>query len=102
MARPPATLLVLPDGKVKVTAALPYLCADLRRQGLKEAWRTYQEAWKNRRIGEEILKIAKEPERMAQANAWTWLKPEAAPDMPGRVVTPDRLAQKSQALAGLG
>ena len=28
---PPATLLVLPNGWVKVAAALPYVCADLRR-----------------------------------------------------------------------
>ena len=28
---PPATLLVLPNGWVKVAAALPQICADLRR-----------------------------------------------------------------------
>src|SRR4030095_6631560 len=30
LAEPPATLLVLPDGRVKVAAALPHICADLR------------------------------------------------------------------------
>ena len=31
LAEPPATLLVLPNGWVKVAAALPHVCADLRR-----------------------------------------------------------------------
>ena len=31
-AEPPATLLVLPNGRVKVAAALPHVCADLRRE----------------------------------------------------------------------
>ncbi len=31
---PPATLLVLPNGWVKVAAALPQICADLRRHSL--------------------------------------------------------------------
>ncbi len=30
MEEPPATLLVLPNGWVKVAAALPYICADSR------------------------------------------------------------------------
>lgn len=94
IGRPSSTLLVLPDGKVKVSAALPYLCADLRRQPLRDAWRAYQGAWKNRRISSEILRIAREPERTADANKWVWLDPEeslAAPDMPGHMVNPDRL-----------
>ena len=31
LATPPATLLILPNGWVKVAAALPHICADLRR-----------------------------------------------------------------------
>ena len=31
LGEPPATMLVLPDGRVKVAAALPHICADLRR-----------------------------------------------------------------------
>ena len=88
-SRPSSTLLVLPDGKVKVSAALPYLCADLRKQTLAEAWRAYQEAWKNRRISAAIAAVAREPARTADANKWVWL--EDVPDMPGKVVSPDRL-----------
>ena len=45
LAEPPATLLVLPNGWVKVAAALPHVCADLRATGLAEAWKAYREAW---------------------------------------------------------
>ena len=38
VADPPATLLVLPNGWVKVAAALPHVCADLRATGLAGAW----------------------------------------------------------------
>ncbi len=34
LATPPATLLVLPNGWVKVAAALPHVCADLRHESL--------------------------------------------------------------------
>ena len=46
-SQPSGTLLVLPDGKVKVTATLPDLCADLKHQTLLEAWQAYRQAWKD-------------------------------------------------------
>ena len=46
LADPPATMLVLPNGWVKVAAALPYICADLRRTTLAEAWEAYRCAWR--------------------------------------------------------
>src|SRR5262249_57329628 len=47
LASPPATLLVLPNGWVKVAAALPHICADLRRDRLETAWQAYQNAWRD-------------------------------------------------------
>jgi hypothetical protein len=38
LENPPATMLVLPNGRVKVAAALPYICADLRGKTQAEAW----------------------------------------------------------------
>ena len=38
LGEPPATLLVLPNGWVKVAAALPHSCADLRQRTLSQAW----------------------------------------------------------------
>src|SRR6185436_13820430 len=43
-ARPSGTLLVLPHGKVKVCAALPLICADVRTDGLLRAWCALQRA----------------------------------------------------------
>ena len=47
LATPPATLLVLPNGWVKVAAALPHICADLRRDSLAQAWEAYRSAWRS-------------------------------------------------------
>jgi len=43
---PQAMMLIVPDGKVKLLNALPFVCADLRRDSLAEAWRLYGLAWK--------------------------------------------------------
>ena len=46
---PPATLLVLPNGWVKVAAALPQVCADLRHDRRSaQAWEAYRDAWRER------------------------------------------------------
>ncbi len=50
LASPPATLLVLPNGWVKVAAALPHICADLRRDRLATAWEAYRNAWSNDKV----------------------------------------------------
>jgi MoaA/NifB/PqqE/SkfB family radical SAM enzyme len=67
---PPATLQVLPDGKVKVSAPLPHLCADLRRQNLLEAWNAYRNAWRSATIRDAAQTILKEPARIAESNRW--------------------------------
>ncbi|MDE1977666.1 MAG: radical SAM protein, partial [Elusimicrobia bacterium] len=38
---PPAALLILPDGRVKMAAASPYYCADLKTNSLMDAWQAY-------------------------------------------------------------
>ncbi len=70
---PPATLLVLPNGGVKVTAALPHLCADLRRTTLTEAWRGYQEAWHEAPVLEAVRHAAQDTAEHAAANRWQML-----------------------------
>ena len=42
---PSGTLLVLPDGRVKVAAPLPFIFADLKSQTFLEAWESYKIAW---------------------------------------------------------
>lgn len=44
---PSGTLLILPDGRVKVAAPLPRICSDLSHQTLLEAWDSYRRAWRD-------------------------------------------------------
>jgi MoaA/NifB/PqqE/SkfB family radical SAM enzyme len=44
LREPPGTLSVRADGKVRVSAVLPFCCADLRKDSLAEAWDAYREA----------------------------------------------------------
>ena len=46
LAGPQAMLLVVPNGKVKLLNALPFVCADLKHESLEEAWKAYQAAWR--------------------------------------------------------
>jgi hypothetical protein len=66
----PATMLVLPNGKVKVAAALPYVCADLRRQSMADAWDAYRSAWRDRNVVDAVHRSSNDDSRHAQANAW--------------------------------
>lgn len=72
---PPATLLVLPDGRVKVAAALPHICADLRRDTLAEAWDAYRRAWHDPAVLSAMRDAIADGSRHAQANTWTMLLP---------------------------
>jgi len=70
---PPATLLVLPNGWVKVAAALPQICADLRRDTLLEAWEAYRNAWRSDTVLASVRRAVADPSRHAQANTWQLL-----------------------------
>jgi MoaA/NifB/PqqE/SkfB family radical SAM enzyme len=70
---PPATLLVLPNGWVKVAAALPQICADLRRNTLLEAWEAYRLAWRSDTLRGAVQRAVADPSLHAQANTWQLL-----------------------------
>jgi len=67
---PPATLLVLPNGWVKVAAALPHICADLRRESLAEAWAAYRGAWRDEAVLAGIHRAIGDEMQHADANNW--------------------------------
>lgn len=71
LVEPPATLLVLPDGRVKVAAALPHVCADLRRQTLAQAWDAYRSAWRAGEVQAEVSRAMNDTSLHARANSWT-------------------------------
>lgn len=67
---PSGTLLILPDGKVKVTAPLPYICSDLSKHTFLEAWDAYRSAWSDPRIKNGLAHLAADPAFSAKANQW--------------------------------
>ena len=67
---PPATLLILPNGWIKVAAALPAICADLRRTTLASAWEQYREAWRDRATHEAMRRAIEDNSTHAHANRW--------------------------------
>jgi len=71
LASPQAMLLVVPNGKVKLLNALPFTVADLRRQSLDEAWRSYRSAWRTDEVREFVTRCRTNPAFLLHANE-TW------------------------------
>jgi len=69
-AEPPATLLVLPNGWVKVAAALPHVCADLRNGTIGQAWEAYRSAWRGDTMATAVRDAIADERRHGDANAW--------------------------------
>jgi MoaA/NifB/PqqE/SkfB family radical SAM enzyme len=70
---PPATLLVLPNGWVKVAAALPHICADLRKSSFGAAWEAYKKAWSGDTMVSAVRDAIRDESRHGQANSWRLL-----------------------------
>jgi MoaA/NifB/PqqE/SkfB family radical SAM enzyme len=68
---PPATLLVLPNGLVKVAGAVGYICGDLRRMSLAQVWERYRRAWHNEAVIAAIRRGISDDSSHADANKWT-------------------------------
>lgn len=67
---PSASLLVLPNGKVKLAGPLPFICGDLRKQGLEEVWEKYKKAWKKQEVIDFTRKVVADNTLLAQSNKW--------------------------------
>lgn len=70
VADPPATLLVLPNGWVKVAAALPHVCGDLRRDSLEQVWDAYRRSWRDAMILSEVSQAIAAESLHPRANQW--------------------------------
>lgn len=70
LCAPPATLLILPNGWVKVTGALRYVCGDLRRMTLAEAWQKYRTAWHNDLVTAALHQGTVNESHHGEANNW--------------------------------
>ncbi|HAH08299.1 MAG TPA: hypothetical protein DCM05_17540 [Elusimicrobia bacterium] len=58
---PAALFILLPDGKVKLINALPFLCGDLRRQGVAEVWKSFLEGWRSPEVRGFIAELERDP-----------------------------------------
>jgi MoaA/NifB/PqqE/SkfB family radical SAM enzyme len=70
LEEPPATLLVLPNGWVKIAAALPQVCADLRHASLADAWSAYRGAWRDEAVLARIRGAMGNEMHHTDANNW--------------------------------
>ena len=67
---PPATLLVLPNGLVKILGAVAYVCGNVRHNTLAEVWEKYRAAWRNEAVVAAIGRGISDDQSHADANAW--------------------------------
>ena len=67
---PAASLLVLPNGKVKLIGPLPFICGDLKKQSLSEIWQNYKISWQNPRVIEFAKRVIADPRLLAESNKW--------------------------------
>ena len=67
---PSASLLVIPNGKVKIIGPLPFICGDLRKSTLADIWEQYKKAWRNPEVIDFTRKVIDNPELLKEANEW--------------------------------
>lgn len=67
---PAASLLVLPNGKVKLIGPLPFVCGDLKVHSLLEVWQNYQKAWAEPAVTEFAKRVITNPRLLAESNRW--------------------------------
>lgn len=72
---PSASLLVIPNGKVKLIGPLPFICGDLKKESLADIWKKYKESWSNPEVIEFAKKLIADPRLLAESNRWRELYP---------------------------
>ncbi|MFQ6034372.1 MAG: radical SAM protein [Sedimentisphaerales bacterium] len=72
---PSASLLVVPNGKVKIIGPLPFICGDLKKQKLSEIWKNYKKAWRNPEVIEFTKKVIANPKLLAESNKYREVQP---------------------------
>ena len=70
LEKPSASLLVIPNGKVKLIGPLPFICGDLKKKSLKDIWQDYKEAWRKPEVIDFTKKVIADPNLLAQSNNW--------------------------------
>lgn len=58
---PAALFIILPNGKVKLINALPFICGDLRSENLDAVWRRFLGAWSSPKVDAFVKDLEKDP-----------------------------------------
>lgn len=69
-ANPPATMLIMPNGAVKIVGASGLICSHLRQTSLLAAWREYRAAWHDAAVLDDIDRCIADEAFQANANNW--------------------------------
>lgn len=72
---PAASLLVIPNGKVKLIGPLPFVCGDLKKELLHKIWSKYKEAWQNPKVIDFAKRVISQPHLLGLSNKWIELYP---------------------------
>ncbi|MHC4426364.1 MAG: radical SAM protein [Planctomycetota bacterium] len=67
---PSASLLIVPNGKVKLIGPLPFVCGDLKERSLSRIWNDYKTAWRDPEVIEFTKKVIADPNLLAESNNW--------------------------------
>jgi MoaA/NifB/PqqE/SkfB family radical SAM enzyme len=67
---PAALFIILPNGKVKLINALPFICGDLRRESLPKVWKSFLNAWKSPQVSDFINQLDADPGVIAKLHQW--------------------------------
>lgn len=67
---PAASLLVIPNGKVKIIGPLPFICGDLKKHTLVQVWENYKKAWRNPEVIEFAKKVIADQKLLVESNNW--------------------------------
>ncbi|MBI5623918.1 MAG: radical SAM protein [Elusimicrobia bacterium] len=70
MANPAALFVILPDGRVKLLNALPFVCGDLREQSLTEVWKAFLAGWKSPRVADFVGRLEADPGLLQGLHRW--------------------------------
>jgi MoaA/NifB/PqqE/SkfB family radical SAM enzyme len=72
---PAASLLVIPNGKVKLIGPLPFILGDLKKEPLSEVWTKYKVAWQKPEVIDFAKRVVSDPNLLALSNKWIELFP---------------------------
>jgi MoaA/NifB/PqqE/SkfB family radical SAM enzyme len=70
MADPAALFVILPDGRVKLLNALPFVCGDLRSQTLAEVWKAFLRGWRSPKVAKFAADLAADPTLLQGLHRW--------------------------------